>query len=249
MNLDVPVFQEDKYKINERLGKDGMFSTVYKGTRIDGQPVIIKVFNEGYDIQYIEEEIIAIHDLRSVFVNEELDFGQMIVDDKERIVLILEPADNNLNFFKNDLNYDQIKSIFRQLIEGLKFIHNHNYVHNDIKGDNILIKDPQDSHPEAFYGDLGMAKKRSNYPEEEFKELLIKDKLDLLYTLSNLLLYRLTGDSLINTWYIITEIANHSISFRLPDELKPLMFFIFNIVTKTKGNPSYDQIEEALTKF
>ena len=56
------------------------------------------------------------------------------------------------DFMKSDANLDQRERIARELLEGVKALHNHGIIHRDIKPENVLIIDDH-----AVVADIGIA--------------------------------------------------------------------------------------------
>ena len=44
-----------------------------------------------------------------------------------------------INLSKEEGHHEKIKSILKQIVSGMNYIHSHDIVHRDIKLDNILI--------------------------------------------------------------------------------------------------------------
>ena len=76
---------------------------------------------------------------------------------KGNLFLVLEYVEHDLTGLL-DVAYQfeevQIKSVFKQLLEALAFMHEHKYVHRDIKSSNILL----DSHFRLKLADFGLAR-------------------------------------------------------------------------------------------
>lgn len=66
-----------------------------------------------------------------------------IISDDDQFILILEHLDTNLyNVMKEDqipLNERNIKVIMFQIFQGLAELHQKDYIHRDLKPDNILV--------------------------------------------------------------------------------------------------------------
>ena len=83
------------------------------------------------------------------------------VDEREgykgNLYLVLEYVDHDLTGLM-DVAYKfteiQVKSIFKQLLEALQYMHDNKYVHRDIKSSNILI----DHHFRVKLADFGLAR-------------------------------------------------------------------------------------------
>lgn len=80
-------------------------------------------------------------------------------DENDGVYLILELAPEgelfNLIITKKKLSEDESKHVFRQLFEGLKYLHDRGIVHRDIKPENILVVDTELT---VKLGDFGLAK-------------------------------------------------------------------------------------------
>ena len=60
---------------------------------------------------------------------------------EERMVLLMELADETLKdvMLRNDLDEETTIKYFRDICNGLKYLHQHNYIHKNLKPENILI--------------------------------------------------------------------------------------------------------------
>ena len=77
------------------------------------------------------------------------------------LYLLFPFIDNDLQgLLASNINFEipQIKSLFRQILLGLDYLHSNNVVHRDIKGANILVK----NSGEVQLADFGLA--RSLHP-------------------------------------------------------------------------------------
>ena len=73
------------------------------------------------------------------------------------IVMELCPGGDLLNYVRKrrKLKEDAAKVIFRQIMQGISYLHANGIVHRDIKLDNILL----DGHGNVKIGDFGVSKK------------------------------------------------------------------------------------------
>jgi len=73
------------------------------------------------------------------------------------IVMELCPGGDLLNYVRKrrKLNEKYAKFVFKQIMEGIAYLHENGVVHRDIKLDNILL----DGHGNIKIGDFGVSKK------------------------------------------------------------------------------------------
>ena len=80
-------------------------------------------------------------------------------DERKAVYLVLELAAEgelfNLIVMKQKLTEDETRKVFRQLFEGMKYLHERNIVHRDLKPENILLTD-KELHIKI--ADFGLAK-------------------------------------------------------------------------------------------
>jgi serine/threonine protein kinase len=156
------------------LGK-GTYSTVFKATRISsGITVAIKrksirhsKFEDLYEtgennlIDEFEREYKILSSLDNFHIIKVIDYRM----DHRHEYLILEfaPFGDLLNYINKykPLSEMRAKNIFRQLVSAVKYLHDRNIIHADIKLENILIFDIQEDFLEIKLGDFGFAEKIS----------------------------------------------------------------------------------------
>ena len=138
-----PETQINFYKYGRILGK-GAFGKVNIALHIaTGKLVAIKSFNKKklltkHSKQKIKIEIEALSKLQSPFSTRIYDTFQT----DTHILIVMEYIVADLLSFmrkRGKLTEKFCKIIFKQLIKGIKHIHNKNIVHRDIKLDNILL--------------------------------------------------------------------------------------------------------------
>ena len=144
INNDYPPSNISFYKFGRVIGK-GAFGKVNIGLHIlTGRIVAIKSFNktkftDQKSKNKIMNEIEIMKNLKHFSVVKLLD----TIETEKYILLVMENVlgGDLLSFIKkrNKLPEKTAKFIFKQLLQSLKYIHNKNIVHRDIKLDNILI--------------------------------------------------------------------------------------------------------------
>ena len=138
-----PETQKNFYLYGRQIGH-GAFGKVNIALHVaSGRLVAIKTFNKKNlkkknARQKIKNEISMLSVLRHPFINQILDSFET----DTHIFIVMEYICGDLLGFirkRGKLSETVSKIIFKQLIEGLKYIHHKKIVHRDIKLDNILI--------------------------------------------------------------------------------------------------------------
>ncbi|KAK7400247.1 hypothetical protein VNO78_11449 [Psophocarpus tetragonolobus] len=139
---------------------NGSFGTVYEGFTDDGVFFAVKevsLLDEGtqgkQSIFQLQQEI----SLLSEFDHENIVryFGSDKDKNKLYIFLELMPKGSLASLYqKYRLNDSQVSAYTRQILSGLKYLHDHNVVHRDIKCANILV----DVNGAVKLADFGLAK-------------------------------------------------------------------------------------------
>ncbi len=142
-NNRYPETQKNFYLYGRQIGH-GAFGKVNIALHVaSGRLVAIKTFNKKNlkkknAKQKIQNEIEMLSRLRHPFINQILDSFET----DTHIFIVMEYICGDLLGFirkRGKLSETVSKIIFKQLIEGLKYIHHKKIVHRDIKLDNILI--------------------------------------------------------------------------------------------------------------
>ena len=131
------------YKYGKVIGR-GAFGKVNIALHIcSGQLVAIKSFNKKNlknqkARKKIDQEIGIMKKAQSQFVAQILDYFE---NDTHIFIVMEYICEDLLNYISKRSQIPEItaKVIFKQIIEGIQFLHSKNIVHRDIKLDNILI--------------------------------------------------------------------------------------------------------------
>ncbi|KAL6512076.1 hypothetical protein OROGR_021673 [Orobanche gracilis] len=139
-----------EWQNGELLGR-GSFESVYEGIADDGfffavkEVSLLDQADEGKQcIIQLEQEIA----LLSQFEHENIDASNLY------IFLELVPKDSLLSIYQKYTLRSQVSSYTRQILHGLKYLHDRNVVHRDIKCANILV----DTNGSVKLADFGLAK-------------------------------------------------------------------------------------------
>ncbi|CAG8908773.1 unnamed protein product [Penicillium egyptiacum] len=151
-----------QYRILNQLGK-GHFATVYLcAERSTGDKYAVKVFErrlgdsqKSQNDNALQQEIallMGVHHPNLLCLKESFDES-----DGAYLVLELAPEGELFNWIVNNKNMteDETRGVFRQLFDGLKYLHERGIVHRDIKPENILVAD---RNLNVKLGDFGLAK-------------------------------------------------------------------------------------------
>ncbi|KAI1905573.1 serine/threonine protein kinase [Ophidiomyces ophidiicola] len=159
-NREIGRFQQ-QFRILSQLGK-GQFATVYLcAEKATGTKYAAKRFDKkpgGYSESDLASRNQEVAILKSVN-HKNLLCLKDIFDEKDGVYLILElaPEGELFNWIVSHekLSEFETRHVFRQLFDGLKYLHDRNIVHRDIKSENILLMDKRLT---VKLADFGLAK-------------------------------------------------------------------------------------------
>lgn len=154
----------EQYDVIEKLGK-GHFAEVYLCVeKCSGQRYAVKIFTknthgkeseERSKTEGLQQEIAVLMGIK----HPNLLCLKDTFDERKAVYLVLELAAEgelfNLIVMKQKLTEDETRKVFRQLFDGMKYLHDRNIVHRDLKPENILLTD-KDLHIKI--ADFGLAK-------------------------------------------------------------------------------------------
>ncbi len=162
----------DTYILGKRLGK-GSFGEVHAGKhKWTNRPVAIKLEPLEASTHILEHEYKVYQELynpnsgvsQCYFFGIECDYAVLVVD------LLGKSLGTLMDECENHFSLKAVLMIAEQMISRIEYIHEHNYIHRDLKPDNMLIG--RSHHKNMIYLiDFGLAKKyRSNNKHIAFKD-------------------------------------------------------------------------------
>ncbi|KAL4761683.1 CAMK family serine/threonine-protein kinase [Aspergillus foveolatus] len=148
-----------QYRVLQQLGK-GHFATVYLCVeRTTGAKFAVKVFEKRADSRSQNDALMQEIGLLMSVSHPNLLCLKDTFDESDGVYLVLELAPEgelfNMIISKQKFTEKETRHIFRQLFEGLKYLHDRGIVHRDIKPENILVADNKLT---VKLGDFGLAK-------------------------------------------------------------------------------------------
>jgi len=233
----------DMFERLEVIG-EGTYGKVFKARDLKTQQLValksVKLENEkeGFPITAVRE-IKILRQLQHPNIvnmieivtdkNDALDFKK----DRGEFYLVFEYMDHDLfglldsGFLK--LNYDQIASFMKQLLEGLYYCHSKNFLHRDIKCSNILIN----NNGQIKLADFGLAR----YYNADDKERPYTNKvITLWYRAPELLLGEERYGTAIDVWScgcVLGELFIKKPIFQANSEPNQL-----DLISRTCGTPT-----------
>ncbi|CAK9858316.1 unnamed protein product [Sphagnum jensenii] len=152
-----------KWRKGDRLGS-GSFGTVYEGVGNNGRFFAVKevsLLDEGrqakQSILQLQQEIIVLSELKHENIVQYL--GTETTEDKLYIFLELVSKGSLASVYKKyPMFEEQVRVYTRQILHGLKYLHDRKIIHRDIKCANLLVN----VNGVVKLADFGMAKEVDN---------------------------------------------------------------------------------------
>jgi len=168
------VYVEHSYEVGEKLG-EGAFGTVYAGkAKVDGSPVAIKVISKerpsaavdpavfAAHLEQVRNEIAALEELSG---DEECDCiitFRGAFETKDKLSIVMDMAHGELAdvIAKGSVTVTEkdVQKILKRVLTGVAFMHEHDYVHRDLKFENLLMMEKA-NFDSIVLTDFGLATK------------------------------------------------------------------------------------------
>lgn len=165
-----PAKIEDNYKMGKIIGR-GAFSVVKEGIR--------KANNKKYAIKCISKKLIDKKELalleREIDIMKKLQHPNIIqlmevIDTPETLYLVLEFAPGGELFDaivnKGQYSEEDAAHLVKQILEAIKYVHDHGIAHRDLKPENLLLGESTDGKDFVKIADFGLSK---DFGEEQLQ--------------------------------------------------------------------------------
>ncbi|HUU44051.1 MAG TPA: serine/threonine-protein kinase [Planctomycetota bacterium] len=240
----MPETQVKGYRMIDLVGR-GAGSEVYKARQMStGDLVAVKVVHRGSPdsarlfAQIANEYRVARDWTHPNLVRlEELVVMRLLVW-KLQVALVMEFVPGETLTAANDRTVEQFLSYYRQLAEGMLYMHHHGYIHLDMKPQNVIVT-PDD---EARIMDFGLCTKKGQYnarvqgtPDfmapEQMRKGWVDERTDI-YNLGATMFRVITGKSVQMMLTsrmgpggdgVVTSETFHSLSIDVPEQLESLI--------------------------
>ena len=148
----------NRFHCISKLGK-GTFGNVYKA-EYDNEYFALKLESKKNNQNLLEKEAEIMDNLQGTYIP----YVELYSSTEEYNILVMELLGKSLNHYIKDLKYFSVKTVCMlgdQILSILKYIHDRDIIHRDIKPDNICMGLNNNSKY-AFLIDFGLAKKYRN---------------------------------------------------------------------------------------
>ena len=221
--------QVNDYRILDVVG-EGAYGKVYKVTDSAHNIYAMKSLRLNYqdkkNIEYAQREIEMLKKLKHPNIVDLIDF----IEQDSHVFIRMGYMDTDLKQFlgKNSqrLSMRLLKSVSRQILSGLKCIHDNRILHRDIKSSNILL----DQTGSVRIADFSL----SRFLSSDDRGLYTQGVVSLAYRPPELLLGQNKYTTSLDVWslgVLLVELCTGSPPFKGDSELSQL-FEIFKILGK-----------------
>ena len=241
------VTQKRDSSIYERILQvgEGTYGKVYKAKNLTTNKLValkkLRLQNEkeGFPITSIRE-IKLLQNFNDMNVST---VKEIMVESSRTIYMIFDYFDNDLGGILLNksitLRDSERKDIFQQLLQGCRYLHQHNVLHRDIKGSNILI----DNNGLLRITDFGLARRISVDDKTETSAGLTGDYTNRVVTLwyrpPELLLGSTSYGTEVDMWgcgCLLVELFRGSAAFQGSNEIEQLVAIMKVLGTPTPEN-------------
>lgn len=140
-----------EYVLGETIGK-GTFGKVRLGLHLlTGEKVAVKILEKKRIVQAADVERVA-REIKILKRNRHQNVIQLyeVIDSPERIFLIMEHVDGG-EMFEYIVAHHRIREpeaayLFRQIVDGLAYLHANEITHRDLKPENLLLQSTRHTH-------------------------------------------------------------------------------------------------------
>ena len=229
-----------QYNFLELIGR-GTYGDVYKATDLErGKIVAIKRIPMIYDGDALsaEREITILQKYRHMNL---LGLNE-IIRESNQIYVVVDYYNSDLNkqMTKQYLTMLRIKSYLYQILVGIKYLHENDVIHLDLKPENLLI----DENGGLVIADFGATLEKTN---PDFYPKVYKEMVTLWYRPPELLFYTLGYTPAIDIWSIgciFAEMVKGIVLFGGSDESDQLQRIFY--ILGTPNNNVWPGIESNL---
>lgn len=234
------------YKVISEVGS-GTYGRVYKAiSQKTGKYVALKKIDtsrqemDGFPITAIREvKLLRMLNHRNIIALLEIIMSRPSSSNKFRgsTYLVFEYMDHDfmgLMTIKYRFKLPEIKCIMRQMIEGLKYLHENKIIHRDMKSANILLN----NLGEVKIADFGLARQFANTPQAYYTNKVVT----LWYRAPELLLGSTNYNTQIDMWSvgcIFAELLTGEILFKGDKEPRQL-----ELIYEICGSPTTENWPE-----
>ncbi|KAK8876002.1 hypothetical protein M9Y10_006185 [Tritrichomonas musculus] len=160
-----------KYEIRSQLTPPTNYSYIYLGNKIENdKKKVFKFIKCKRSIMYrIINEIVIMNELDHPNIIKMEDYFQY----KEYICIVTDykPLSSLHSFiikeYPNGIPERKCKQMFKKMLEAVKYLHEMNIWHRDVKPDNFLIEDSNPENPKILLTDFGFARR---FNQDELSE-------------------------------------------------------------------------------
>ena len=150
----------DKYSVKRKLGQGGFGAVYLISRKSDGLELVMKkpLLESGVKMEEVQQEAEMMARLKHPHIVRLIETYEEVSNEGNALIIITEFVDGGdlrqrLKRDANGLPPHDVKRIFGQSLEALKYVHSRNVLHRDLKPDNILLT----SGGASKLADLGLA--------------------------------------------------------------------------------------------